>query len=59
MESAAFWSGKATRSQQSYDRDSDNKNTSRYFGNASEPAEFLPHNTAEAWLQRDDLRYNI
>jgi type IV secretion system protein VirD4 len=57
MESAAFWSGKATRSQQPYDRDSDNKNTSRYFGNASE--EFLPRNTGEAWLQRDDRRYNI
>ena len=50
MESAAFWSGKATRSHQSYDHNSDNKNTSRHFGNALEPAELLPRNTGEARL---------
>jgi type IV secretory pathway TraG/TraD family ATPase VirD4 len=50
MESAAFWSGKATRSHQSYDHNSDNKSTSRHFGNALEPAELLPRNTAEARL---------
>ena len=50
MESAAFWSGKATRSQQSYDHNGDNKNTARHFGNALEPAELLPRNTGEARL---------
>jgi len=50
MESAAFWSGKATRSHQSYDHNSDNKNTNRHFGNALEPAELLPRNTGEARL---------
>jgi type IV secretion system protein VirD4 len=50
MESAAFWSGKATRSHQSYGHNSDNKNTSRHFGNALEPAELLPRNTGEARL---------
>lgn len=50
MESAAFWSGKATRSHQSYDHNSDNKNTSRHFGNALEPAELLPRNIGEARL---------
>ncbi|WAJ48000.1 TraM recognition domain-containing protein (plasmid) [Mycobacterium sp. Aquia_216] len=48
MESAAFWAGKATRSHQSYDHNSDNKNTSRQFGNALEPAELLPRNVREA-----------
>lgn len=48
MESAAFWSGKATRSHQSYDHNSDNKNTSRQFGNALDPAELLPRNIGEA-----------
>jgi TraM recognition site of TraD and TraG len=50
MESAAFWSGKATRSHQSYDHNSDDKTTSRHFGNALEPAELLPRNTGEARL---------
>jgi hypothetical protein len=50
MESAAFWSGKATRSQQSYDHNGDNKSTARHFGNALEPAELLPRNTGEARL---------
>jgi type IV secretion system protein VirD4 len=50
MESAAFWSGKATRSHQSYDHNSDNKHTSRHFGSALEPAELLPRNTGEARL---------
>lgn len=50
MESAAFWSGKATRSQQSYDHNGDNKNTNRHFGNALEAAELLPRNTSEARL---------
>jgi TraM recognition site of TraD and TraG len=50
MESAAFWSGKATRSQQSYDHRSDGKTTSRHFGNALEPAELLPGSTSEARL---------
>ena len=50
MESAAFWSGKATRSHQSYDHNSDNKSTSRHFGNALEPAELLPRNIGEARL---------
>jgi type IV secretion system protein VirD4 len=50
MESAAFWSGKATRSQQSYDHNGDNKSTSRHFGNALEPAELLPRGVQEARL---------
>lgn len=50
MESAAFWAGKATRSQQSYDHNGDNKNTNRHFGNALEPAELLPRSTFEARL---------
>ena len=50
MESAAFWSGKATRSVQSYDHNGDNKSTNRHFGNALEPAELLPRNVGEARL---------
>jgi hypothetical protein len=50
MESAAFWSGKATRSHQSYDHNGDDKNTSRHFGTALEAAELLPRNTGEARL---------
>jgi type IV secretion system protein VirD4 len=50
MESAAFWSGKATRSHQSYDHNGDNKTTSRQFGNALEPAELLPRNVNESRL---------
>jgi TraM recognition site of TraD and TraG len=48
MESAAFWSGKTTRSHQAYDHNSDNRNTSRHFGNALEAAELLPRNAGEA-----------
>jgi len=50
MESAAFWSGKATRSHQSYDLNHGNATTSRQFGNALEAAELLPRNTQEARL---------
>jgi type IV secretory pathway TraG/TraD family ATPase VirD4 len=50
MESAAFWAGKATRSQQSYEHNSDAKSTARYFGNALEAAELLPRNVDEARL---------
>jgi type IV secretory pathway TraG/TraD family ATPase VirD4 len=50
MESAAFWSGKATRSHQSYDQGSGARTTSRHFGDALEPAELLPRNTGEARL---------
>ena len=50
MESAAFWSGKATRGHQTYDHNGDNKSTSRHFGNALEPAELLPRNIGEARL---------
>jgi len=41
--------GRATRSQESDDHNSDNSR-SRYFGNALEPAELLPRNAAEARL---------
>ena len=50
MESAAFWSGKATRSQQSYDHNHDGKTTARHYGNALDAAELLPRNTSEARL---------
>jgi type IV secretion system protein VirD4 len=50
MESAAFWSGKATRSHQSHDHDRDSRSTSRHFGNALEPAELLPRDAREARL---------
>ena len=50
MESAAFWAGKATRSNQSYDHNSDDKNTHRNFANALEPEELLPRNPGEARL---------
>lgn len=50
MESAAFWAGKATRSQQSYDHNGDNKNTNRHFGNALEGAELMPRSRDEARL---------
>jgi type IV secretory pathway TraG/TraD family ATPase VirD4 len=50
MESAAFWSGKATRSHQSYDHNGDGKNTARHYGNALDAAELLPRNTEEARL---------
>jgi hypothetical protein len=50
MESAAFWAGKATRSGQSYNHNSDDKTTQRSFGGALEPEELLPRNTGEARL---------
>jgi type IV secretory pathway TraG/TraD family ATPase VirD4 len=50
MESAAFWAGKATRSQQSYSHNGDDKTTNRVFGDALEPAELMPRNTGEARL---------
>jgi len=48
-ESAAFWSDKATHSHQTYDHYSD-KNTSRNFRNALEPAELLPRYIGEERL---------
>lgn len=50
MESAAFWAGKATRSQQSYGHNGDDKSTARHYGNALDAAELLPRNTDEARL---------
>jgi type IV secretory pathway TraG/TraD family ATPase VirD4 len=50
MESAAFWAGKTTRSQQSYAHNTDDTTTSRTFGNALEPEELLPLNDAQARL---------
>jgi hypothetical protein len=42
MRSAAFWAGKTTRSQQSYDHNLDDKTTSRQFCNALEREELSP-----------------
>jgi hypothetical protein len=39
MRSAAFWAGKTSRSHQSYGHNSDDRTTSRQFGNALEPEE--------------------
>jgi type IV secretory pathway TraG/TraD family ATPase VirD4 len=50
MHSAAFWAGKTTRSQQSYDHNLDDKTSSRQFGNALEPEELSPRNTGQARL---------
>ena len=50
MRSAAFWAGKTTRSQQSYDHNLDGKTTSRQFGNALEPEELSPPNMDQARL---------
>jgi len=50
MRSAAFWAGKTTRSQQSYDHNLDGKTTSRQFGNALEPEELSPRNIGQARL---------
>ena len=50
MRSAAFWAGKTTRSQQSYDHNRDGNSTSRQFANALEPEELSPRNTGEARL---------
>ncbi|MGB8502446.1 TraM recognition domain-containing protein, partial [Mycobacterium sp.] len=44
MRSAAFWGGKTTRSQQSYDHNGDDKLTSRNFGHVFEPEELSPRN---------------
>ncbi|WP_094287317.1 type IV secretory system conjugative DNA transfer family protein [Mycobacterium lehmannii] len=44
MESAAFWAGKTTRSQLSYDHSLDSTSTGRNFGNALEPEELMPPN---------------
>jgi type IV secretion system protein VirD4 len=50
MESAAFWAGKTTRSQQSHGGGPDDRSTNRQFGDALEAAELLPRNTGEARL---------
>lgn len=50
MESAAFWAGRATRSQQSYNHNADDTTTSRSYGNALDAAELLPRNTNQARL---------
>lgn len=48
MESAAFWAGKATRSSQAYNHNSDDKTTQRSFAGALEPEELLPRHIGEA-----------
>jgi type IV secretory pathway TraG/TraD family ATPase VirD4 len=50
MHAAAFWAGKTTRSQQSYDHNLDDKTSSRQFGNALEPEELSPRNIGQARL---------
>jgi type IV secretion system protein VirD4 len=50
MRSAAFWGGKTTRSQQSYDHNRDDKSSSRQFGNVFEPEELSPRNMGQARL---------
>ena len=50
MESAAFWAGKTTRSQQSYEHNNDDKQTSRTFGDTFEPEELMPLNADQARL---------
>ena len=50
MESAAFWAGKATRSEQSYTHNGDDRTTQRHFGNALEAEELMPRNLDEARL---------
>jgi type IV secretory pathway TraG/TraD family ATPase VirD4 len=50
MASAAFWAGKTTRSQQSYEHNRGDKTTSRQFGNAFEPEELSPRNMGQARL---------
>ncbi len=50
MRSVAFWAGKTTRSQQSYDHNLDDKTSSRQFGNALEPEELSPRNMGQARL---------
>jgi type IV secretory pathway TraG/TraD family ATPase VirD4 len=50
MRSAAFWAGKTTRSQQSYDHNGGDASTSRSFGNVFEPEELSPRNMDQARL---------
>lgn len=50
MRSAAFWGGKTTRSQQSYDHAHGGASTTRQFGNAFEPEELSPRNPGQARL---------
>jgi type IV secretory pathway TraG/TraD family ATPase VirD4 len=50
MRSAAFWGGKTTRSQQSYEHNHDGTTTSRQFGYAFEPEELNPRNPGQARL---------
>ena len=50
MESAAFWAGKATRSEQSYTHNGDDVTTQRHFGNALDAEELMPRNLEEARL---------
>jgi type IV secretion system protein VirD4 len=50
MRSAAFWGGKTTRSQQSYEHNHDGTTTSRQFGYAFEPEELNPRNPEQARL---------
>jgi type IV secretory pathway TraG/TraD family ATPase VirD4 len=50
MRSAAFWGGKTTRSQQSYEHNHDATTTSRQFGYAFEPEELNPRNPGQARL---------
>ena len=50
MRSAAFWGGKTTHSQQSYDHNGDDKLTSRNFGHVFEPEELSPRNVGQARL---------
>jgi type IV secretion system protein VirD4 len=50
MRSAAFWGGKTTRSHQSYDHKTDDKTTTRNFGNVFEPEELSPRNMGQARL---------
>ena len=50
MESAAFWAGKTTRSEQSYTHNGDDMTTQRHFGNALDAEELMPTNLHEARL---------
>lgn len=50
MRSAAFWGGKTTRSQQSYEHNHGSATTSRGFGYALEPEELNPRNPGQARL---------
>ncbi len=50
MRSAAFWGGKTTRSEQSYNHNGDDKTSHRHFGNVFEPEELNPRNMGQARL---------